>query len=217
MKLAKKFMSLLTVLLISVGALAACGNNDTTENNETPTEETTEEEAEENNEEVDAMSNPTSGRGTTAEELIAGMSSEGAWVFGLGDDIVVDGELVIEGEVLKHSGGEWTDLYERKIGFYQRDADRNPIGAFNLTVTEGIIVNSPNAYFLSDGEYVGQVIGNVTVNTPNFQLMGVEIDGDLVFATEADMESAKALVWDGEGFNTEVPLEDVVTGTISVK
>jgi len=212
MKLTKKFMSLLTALFVMFG-LAACGNNNTEGNNEPTTEPT-----EENNEEVaDAISNPTSSRGTTAEELIAGMSSEGAWVFGLGDDIVVDGELVVEGEVLKHSSGEWTDSYERKIGFYQRDADRNPIGAFTLTVTDGIVVNSPNAYFLSDGEYVGHVIGNVTVNTPDFQLMGVEIDGDLVFATEADMESAKALVWDGEGFNKEVPLEDVVTGTVSVK
>ena len=214
MKLTKKFMSLLTALLVSVGVLAACGNNDTTENNEPTTEETTEENGEEA---TDAISNATSSRGTTAEELIAGMSSEGAWVFGLGDDIVLDGELVMDGEVRKHSGGEWTDLYERKIGFYERDADRNPIGSFTLTVTEGIIVNSPNAYFLSDGEYVGHVIGNVTVNTPDFRLMGVEIDGDLVFATEADMESATALVWDGEGFNKEVPLEEVVTGTISVK
>lgn len=194
MKLSKKLL-----LLVSLGMLfsmTACSDNE---------------------EGVDATSNPTSARGDTAEALIEAMTPEGAWVFGLTSDITVDGELNIEGNVLKHSGGAWTDVYERKIGLYQRDAERVPIGYFTLTVTEGINVNSPNTFFISDGPYVGQVNADIFVNTANFRLTGVQVNGNVVFASEELMNSAIGQSWNEDTETWEdVDFADLVVGEVRV-
>jgi len=199
MKLNKK-LSLMAVLVLFLGlTLTACSG----ENGE-PTEEP---DATEEGDvaEADVISNPTSARGTTAGEMIASLSPEGAWVFGLGADITLEegeGELNINGDVLKHSGGAWTDEYERKVGLYQRDEDRVPTGTFTLTVAEGINVNSPNTFFISDGPFVAEVNADVFVNTENFRLNGVQINGDVVFASQELLDSAVAFIWDSEAAET---------------
>ena len=234
----KKFLSMFAALAVFFG-LAACGNTEANVVEEPETEEVVEEEPAE---EVDVVSHATSGGGSTAEEMIEilGATSENrAWVFGLRDDIELDGELNIEGEVLKHSGGAWTDgIYERKVGMYRRDevdgVARIPVGTFTLTVTEGINVYSNNTFFISDGPFVADVYADVFVNAPGFNLRGVTIHGDLVFASQEYMDSAFALAWDsetaeiqeGDGGDivlyrsnsgwVDADLADFVTGTISV-
>lgn len=145
---------------------------------------------------------------TDAETLMAVLSAtdeQRAWVAGLGDSIEMDGPLVIEGNVLRHSGGGFSGTYARKIGFYIREevggVPRIPVGAHHLTVREGIIVNSPNAFFISEGPFIAEVHGDVYVNIPYFRLSGVRIHGDVIFANEHYRDTAIAQVWDSEVAN----------------
>ena len=142
---------------------------------------------------------------TDAETLTAVLSADDdarAWVAGLGDSIEMDGPLIIEGNVLRHSGNRFTGTYARKLGFYIRDeiggVPRVPVGAHTLTVREGIIVNSPNTFFISEGEHIAEVHGNVYVNIPYFRLSGVRIHGDVIFANEHYRDTAIAQIWNSE-------------------
>ena len=203
----KKYLSLGSAAALAL-ALAACGSTSPTDTPSAPADNTPD---------AEVVTRPTSRRGDTAEALVEGMSPEGAWVFGFGSDITVNGPLNIEGEIEKHSGGEWTGEHVRKLGLYQRDADRNPIGAFNLTVSEGIVVDSPNTMFLAEGDYTSDINADVLVNSENFRLENVHINGDLTFGSEAAMNSATAAIWNAntESFE-DVPLSQVVSGTVKV-
>ena len=183
----KNKLALGALTLLAGFSLIGCGSDDVVE---LPT--------------PDTVTHATSAGGNDAESMIAALSATGderAWVFGLRDDIVVDGELHIDGYALKHSGGAWTeDTFERKVGFYIRDEvdgqARIPVGAFTLTVNEGIFVGAKNAYFLSDGPFLGQVNADVYVNAENFGLHGVQVNGDVIFATQELLDTAVAFMWD---------------------
>ena len=209
--------------------LGACGNDDNGATVERPT--------------PDTVTHATSSGGATAEEMRVALGAEGderAWVFGLRDDITYDGELRIEGYALKHSGGEWLeDVYERKVGLYQRaevaGQARVPVGTFTLTVTDGIYVDSPNTFFISDGPFVAEVNADVFVNTPGFRLNGVQINGNVTFASQELLDSAVAFAWDSDQADiregeddefvlyasnsgwSEVPFDSLVTGTVTVQ
>lgn len=195
------------IMVLSVAVLSGCGSNEASAEDEEPAVE-------------DVTSAPTSSRGETAEEMIESLSAEGPWVFGLADDITVDGALNIDGVVEMHSasGGGFTGEHKRKVALYARDADRNPIGAWNLTVSDGIIVNSPNTMFLAEGDYIAEVRADFTINTDNFLAENVEIIGDVVFATQEAKDTATAARWnaDTEEFET-VAFDTIVTGSISVE
>lgn len=206
-------------LFLTLG-LVACGNGDnvtdndtssdveeTTDNDETSdTDETTDDENTDTEDVTDGPGYATAAGGITdADRLIDVLSADSpnrAWVAGLGADIVVDGPLYMDGDVEKHSAGEWTGINARKIGFYQRDtvngAHQVPVGAWSLTANEGIHVNSPQSYFISDGPFLGEVYGDVYVNVPYFRLTGVRINGDIIFATQEYMDTAIYQTWDSE-------------------
>ncbi|MCL2558894.1 MAG: hypothetical protein FWE07_00280 [Turicibacter sp.] len=208
----KKTFLMALALFLSLG-LVACGNDDNGDDAyENDTEEVADEDEEDADEddngedEVDAAAHATSRGGLQdGEELADALSadSEGrAWVAGLAADIEMEGPLYIEGDVERHSGGEWTEVYARKVGFYQRDeiggVPRVPVGAWTLTVANGIIVNSPGTFFIAEGPFIGEVHGDVYVNVPYFRLSGVRIHGDIIFANEHYRDTATAQIWDSE-------------------
>lgn len=233
-------------LLVALGlflafGLIACGNGDNDNDNESDAADVVEEDEddveepevevdEDDTAEADGPGHASSAGGITDGERLAEVlsadSPERAWVAGLAADIVIDGPLNIEGAVESHSAGEWSGVFARKIGFYQRDTvngiDRVPVGAFSLTVSEGIRVNSPQTFFISDGPFLGEIHGDVYVNIPNFRLTGVRINGDLIFATQAYMDSATFQEWDSsiadinegddEDYETEFVLYQSNTG-----
>ena len=212
MKMKKSFLVGLS-LFLSVG-LVACGNNNNNEETYVPqVEEPTDEiEDEQDDEIVEAEGHASSWGGiTTADDLREALSADSpnrAWVAGLGSDLVVEGPLVIDGYAQRHSGGAWTEnadgspVHSRKIGFYRRDVvngiPRTPVGTFSLTVTEGIVVNSPQTFFISDGPYIANVHANIEVNIPYFRLSGVRVFGDITFANEYYFETAVFQLWDSE-------------------
>lgn len=224
----KKKTYLLALALFLTLGLVACGNDDngddayengTSEETDVDEDDADDVEIEDEDEDadveetVDGPSHATSGGGIMDEErLIAVLSADSesrAWVAGLAADIVMEGPLYIEGEAQRHSAGEFTTtdagepVFSRKLGFYQRtdltdEITRVPSGAWSLTVENGIFVDSPQAFFISDGPFVADVFADVHVNVPNFRLTGVRIHGDLIFANEAYMESATFQMWDSE-------------------
>lgn len=140
---------------------------------------------------VDEVSRPTSARGETPQALKDAMGYEGPWVFGLANNIDLSEPLIITGDVEKHSAGNWTGEYARKIGLYQNDSDRNLIGLFTLTAPR-VEVNSPNMSFVGgdlDGE-IAVVKADVYVNAPGFTLDDTKIEGDLIFSSQEYFDSA---------------------------
>ena len=213
----KKTLLVGLALFLTLG-LAACGddngdNDDVAYEPEIEEEVEAEEEYEEPEEEIeeeeetaDGPGHATSAGGITDAERLADVLSANspnrAWVAGLAADVVVEGPLYIEGEAERHSGGEWSGVSARKLGFYQRDTvngiDRVPVGAVSLTVTEGIFVNSPQAFFISDGPFLAHVYADVYVNVPYFRLSGVQIHGDIIFANEHYRDTAVWQMWDSD-------------------
>ena len=153
---------------------------------------------------VEGPGHATSAGGITTGErlatILSGDNPERAWVAGLGGDIVMEGPLYLEGEAQRHSANEWSGVSARKIGFYQREdingARRVPVGAWSLTAEEGIYVNSPQAFFISDGPFLAHVYADVYVNIPYFRLSGVKIHGDVIFETQEYMDTAIWQMWD---------------------
>ena len=214
----KKNLFLVTLALFLTTGLVACGNNnepDPVENENNEPIELEEEEIDntpdeangiEEDEVIDGPGHASSHGGitdgNTLSEVLGAHGYERAWVAGLGSDLHMEGPLVIEGNVERHSAGEWSGVYARKLGLYQRDTinglNQVPIGAWTLTVDEGIIVNSPNAFFISDGPFMAEIHGDVHVNIPYFRLSGVRIHGDIIFANEEYRDSAVWQIWDPE-------------------
>jgi len=220
----KKKAFLVALALFLTMGLVACGNDDNGDDAyESDTEEVAEDEeveeevvededideevdVEEEDTAADGPGHATSAGGITDEarlvEVLSADSPERAWVAGLAADIEMDGPLYMEGEAERHSAGEWSGVPARKIGFYQRDevngVERTPVGAFSLTVANGIHVNSPQAFFISDGPFLGEVFADVYVNVPYFRLSGVRINGDIIFANEEYRDTAVFQMWDSE-------------------
>ena len=207
----KKTFLVALALFLTLGLVACTGPDEEAPaepevTEETPAEPEEEPEAEEEPEVVDGPGHASSEGGITDGDrlaiVLAAEGEERAWVAGLGADIQMEGPLYIDGNVERHSGGEWTGVYARKLGFYIRDEiggiPRIPVGARTLTVEEGIVVNSPGAFFISEGPFIGEVHGNVYVNVPYFRLSGVRIHGDVIFANEHYRDTATAQEWDSE-------------------
>lgn len=218
----KKKPFLLAIALFLVLGLVACRNN---ENENDAYETTGAPEVTEYAETTSVIEGPghATARGGIQDEaaLADALSADSemrAWVVGLAADITMEGPLYIEGSVERHSAMEWTGVYARKLGFYQRaeigGVDRVPVGAWKLTVENGIIVDSPGTFFISEGPFLGEVHGDVYVNIPYFRLSGVVIHGDIIFANEHYRDTATAQMWDSEiaEIHTEIHEEGVYDG-----
>lgn len=181
----KKRFGYLLMGLMAAGSLAACQAEETPAVSESDSAEVIE--AEEGTEaaetaDADAVSRPTSSMGSTIEELNAAMTPEGAWVFGLTQDIVSDADIVIDGNI--HFSNDPSKDYQRKIGLYRNDSDHNLVELYNLTAAS--ITTSADNTRLLGGEIDGQkavVTADIYVNAPGFILEGVELNGNIIFAT----------------------------------
>ena len=204
----KKKIFLIGLALFLTLGLAACDNDDIDANETEPiiTVEPTEN-TEPTEEIAEGPGHATSAGGITTEaaliEALSADSPNRAWVAGLAADIEMEGPLYFNGEAERHSAGNWSGVPARKLGFYRREAELNgaqrvPIGAWSLTVENGIIVNSPQAFFISDGPFIADVFADVYVNVPYFRLSGVRIHGDLIFANEHYRDTAVFQIWDSE-------------------
>jgi len=207
----KKYGSVLAVLGVVAG-LAACGRGETAE---APNPEVVDNGADE----AEVITRATSAVGSSASDFNSALNPEGPWVFGLTSNLETDEELVMTGNAYKSN--DEAQGYERKIGLYRRQGggDRTIVEVFHITAP-ALRLNSENPRIMGgevDGE-IATINGDVYVAENNLLLQNVQINGDLIFASEEAKNSATAwLGGDETGANLDpAELEQVVTGEIRV-
>jgi cytoskeletal protein CcmA (bactofilin family) len=106
----------------------------------------------------------------------------GSWIILFQDDLTVNQEIEISGEVYEEEGA---DAPRRKLALYTQDADRNVTDRYTLTVPR-LLVRHVNTRIQS-----GRVSGNVYVDAEGFELTrGAIVNGNLYFASQSIRESA---------------------------
>jgi len=108
----------------------------------------------------------------TAAAFENGISKNGAWITSVVRDLVINNELVLDGEFTNK------DKPARKIALYSQDEKRNVTRRFTLTAPK-LTINSPMARIQG-----GTFKGNVYVSSANFQLVNATIDGNVIFLNE---------------------------------
>ncbi|MDA3950754.1 MAG: hypothetical protein PF508_16225 [Spirochaeta sp.] len=131
---------------------------------------------------ADAMSRPTQVVIEGSGDVQPALGPDGAWIVIFEDDVTVDSQVVVDGEVYEEEGA---DAPRRKLALYTQDGDRNVTARFTLTVPE-LVVRHENTRIQA-----GTVAGDVYVEAEGFQLTsGASIEGNLYFASEALQDSA---------------------------
>lgn len=174
-----KKMFLLIMVLVLALSLAACSSS----------EEATEEAANDGNEEVDVVT--TASIVTEPDALVKGLSKDGTWIVATLNDIVVEEEVVVDGEFTHR------DEIARKLGLYTQDEDRNVTARFTLTAPK-MTVKSEN-FRIQNGTFKGDVY----VAANGFHLKDATVEGNVIFASE--------------DFKASFVNEGEVTGDISVE
>lgn len=149
--------------------------------------------------EVDAVT--SSSIVDTAEAVVKAAGPDVSWLFGITKDVVVDGEIVVEGEYEKADKDDATKMVPagRKIALYAQDAERKKTASYTLTATK-LTVKSLNTKIQG-----GTFVGDVYVEAEGFNLVDATVQGNVYFSTQA--------------FKDSFVLDDKskVTGTVEVK
>ena len=132
---------------------------------------------------ADAVTSASPKETSDPAAIVNGLSPSGFWILSILSDVTLPDELVVSGEF--HQRDDTDAPIYRKFALYAQDADRNITERYTLTVPR-MVVESPN--FRIQG---GTVAGDVFVNAEGFDLEDATINGNLTFATQAMMDSAK--------------------------
>lgn len=108
----------------------------------------------------------------TAEMFEKAISSDGTWIVCLLSDLTIDRELVVDGDFMNN---KTPPKSQRKLAFYEQDADRNVTARYTLTAPK-MTINSIDCAIWN-----GTFRGDLYVAGKNFQLIGATVDGNLYF------------------------------------
>jgi peptidoglycan hydrolase-like protein with peptidoglycan-binding domain len=131
---------------------------------------------------VDAVS--TASIVSDAAAFEKAISKDGTWIITTLRDLVIDKELVVEGTF--HDKNDPAKDLKRKIGLYTHNNPENKkiaTHSFTLTVPK-LTVKSPNTTL----QY-GTFIGDIYVESNNFNITNTKVDGNIYFATQEAMDS----------------------------
>ncbi len=112
---------------------------------------------------------------TDAESLKTAIGQEGTWIAIVQQDLAVEDELVIEGEVAKTEGGEYEG---RKLALYNQDENRNITDSYTLTAPK-VTVKSDKTLLKG-----GVIVGDLYVEAKDVTLDHMKIEGNVYFANE---------------------------------
>lgn len=163
--------------------LAGCGNNDEVAEDASSASSTVEsaEMASSTTESAEVVT--TASISNDPEDIITGLSAEGAWIHAITDDVTLTEDILVSG-TFYDSGEESGDVY-RKLALYAQDEDRNVTDEFTLTAPM-MTVESPN-FRIQNGTFVGDVV----VSAEGFELADSTIEGNVTFDSQELMDSAK--------------------------
>ncbi|MGX7394495.1 hypothetical protein [Carnobacterium mobile] len=116
------------------------------------------------------------------EDVVAGLSEDGNWIFAITDDVTLPEDLVVSG-TFHDKGDESADVY-RKLALYSQDEDHKVTAEYTLTVPT-MTVESPNFKV----EH-GTVVGNIEVKAEGFTLANSKVEGNVTFDSQELMDSA---------------------------
>jgi hypothetical protein len=177
-----KVISLLAVSALSVGILTACSSSKTTSSSSSATSSSTS---------TDAYAGATKGT-TDFASLQKGFAANGAWLNAITADMSASGKTLTVDGLFAGDG-----VIARKLALYNQDANHIVTSLYTLTVDK-VVVNSPGFYISN-----GTVKGNVEVNAAGFHGQAgkkadgtatqPKIDGNLTFATQAELDAYNAL------------------------
>lgn len=112
-------------------------------------------------------------RAVDEQSLVNALSSDGAWIVIIQQDLTTDKNLVLEGEF--ENNGEVV----REIALYTSDENHNVDKRFTLKAPK-LTVKSPNTILAA-----GTFVGDVYVESNNFTLAdGFTIEGNVYFSNE---------------------------------
>lgn len=176
-----KTIQMISIILVTLALLVSCGGGSTT-----------------------ATSTPATGTSaaptgtTTGPDMVAtasvvdtneafekAISSSGSWIIATLKDLTFTKDLVLDGDFKngrKDTAGN--DIFQRKIGLYTQDANRNVTGRFTLTAPK-LTVNSLNGSI----EY-GTFKGDLYIAGMNFKLIDATVEGNIYYKTQAIKDSA---------------------------
>lgn len=153
-------MKKLSLILVLMLVLVACGGNDTNKPDGTSTASVT----------------------NDANELTASLSADGNWITAITADVTLSEPLIVSGEFFNRDDATG-DVY-RKLALHTQDDDFNVIDNFTLTAPV-LEVRSENFTV-----FYGTIVGDVHVFADGFTLHGTTVEGDIIFETQAQHDSA---------------------------
>jgi|GEM_PF-723749 len=204
----KKLFALLLATILLMALISGCSSPEKQSTSSPPPETTPVQEetdlepgqeetgVEPGQEETDVATSASPKESSNPDDIIQGLSESGYWIFAILSDVTLIDELNVNG-VFHDKDDENNNIY-RKLSLYAQDEQRNVTANHTLTVPR-IVVTSPNFRIQN-----GTVVGDVYVDADGFELMGATLEGNLVFKTQAQMDSAKLY-------------EGTINGTVSVE
>ncbi len=132
---------------------------------------------------TDAVTSASPKESSNPADIIKGLSSTGYWIFSVLSDVTLTEPINVDGKF--HRNDDAATPPYRKFALYAQDADRKVTANYTVTVPQ-MNVTSPNFRIQQ-----GTLKGNVFVNAEGFEIVKTTIDGNLTFATQAQMDSAK--------------------------
>jgi len=107
------------------------------------------------------------------------ISKDGTWIIATTKDLTIDKDLVLDGTFKNgKKDAEGNELYQRKIGLYTQDADRNITARFTLTAKSLTIKSIQGS--LEHGTFRGDLY----VSAENFKLIDATVDGNVYFLND---------------------------------
>lgn len=162
----RKKLTLITIVVLSLFLLAACGGNGADQNEQ---------------EEADTVT--TASIVNEEEAFREAVSADGTWIIATLNDLTFEEELVVEGTF--YNGGDSENDVYRKIAPYTQDDERNVTDRFTITAPQ-MVINSPNTRFQA-----GVFAGDIIVEADGFELYDATVEGNIYFASEEYQESAE--------------------------
>lgn len=175
----KKFLVVMLTLALLAFALTGCSSKteEPATTPETPAETT---ETAEPAETVDAVA--TASVVQEGDALVKAMSADGFWLAATLNDIVLDEEIVIDGQF------EHNDAPDRKLALYTQDENRKITAQFTLTAPK-MTVKSEN-FRITGGTFVGDIY----VEANGFKLdKSSTVEGNIYFATKEALDTFTVL------------------------
>jgi uncharacterized membrane protein len=162
----RKKLTLITIVVLSLFLLTACGGNAADENKQETADTVT-----------------TASIVNEKAAFKEAISADGTWIVAILNDLTFEEEIVVEG-TFHDSGNSENDIY-RKIAAYAQDDNYNVTDRYTITAPQ-MVIKSPNTRFQG-----GVFAGDVVVEANGFTLYDATVEGNIYFASQEYQESAE--------------------------